>query len=732
MMKQPLPSHETQRLAALRKYQVLDTLPEQSFDDLTLLAAHICQTPIALVSLIDENRQWFKSKIGLNVSETPRDVAFCAHAILQQSEVMEVRDAREDPRFARNPMVVGAPHIRFYAGAPLVTNDGLALGTLCVIDDQPRTLTVEQLAALRALSRQVVAQLELRQQAGQLIEEAVERQRAKTIQFQQFKELSASKLEADQLLSLAHQTRRALLNVLEDEKRAGQKLRDSEEKFRQIAETINEVFWITDPIKFQMLYISPAYEKIWGRSCDSLYEVPQTWVDAIHPDDRQRMTQAIMTKQTRGDYNETYRITRPDGTVCWIHDRAFPLRNAAGEVFRIVGTAEDITERQNLEQQIRQAQKMESIGQLAGGIAHDFNNILSAILGNVYLMKMDLVDHPAGTEYLEEISKAAQRATDLVNQILTFSRQNKQERSYIQLNHVVLEALKLLRASVPATIRIQTELTKTPTVLANPTAVHQVIMNLGTNAWHAMRGQPGTLKVEMSVVEADAAFLKNNSDLHPGKYVRLSVSDTGCGMDHATLERVFDPFFTTKPVGEGTGLGLAVVHGIMKSHDGSISVQSQLGQGSTFHLYFPVVEKETVVRESESASIPRGAGEHILLVDDEPALAELGKKILMRLGYTVTTKTSALEAIEAVRQQAKPFDLVITDLTMPAMDGINLGNQLRQMQPHLKMVLTTGYGGVVTAEKARELGFRELMIKPATARIMGETIHRILNAAAPT
>ena len=200
---------------------------------------------------------------------------------------------------------------------------------------------------------------------------------------------------------------------------------------------------------------------------------------------------------------------------------------------------------------------------------------------------------------MENISEATRRATDLVNQILTFSRQNKQEREPVCLNDVVLEAFKLLRASVPATIRIQTELTETPTVLANATAVHQVIMNLGTNAWHAMRDQPGVLKVEMRVLEVDEDFVKTHPDLHPGRYVQLSVSDTGCGMDRATLEHIFDPFFTTKAVGEGTGLGLAVVHGIMKSHDGGISVYSQPGEGTTFHLYFPVIETEAVARKSK-------------------------------------------------------------------------------------------------------------------------------------
>jgi signal transduction histidine kinase/ActR/RegA family two-component response regulator len=418
--------------------------------------------------------------------------------------------------------------------------------------------------------------------------------------------------------------------------------------------------------------------------------------------------------------------------VRWIHDHAVPLRNAAGEIQRFIGIAGDCTENRKLEDAFRQAQKMESIGQLAGGIAHDFNNILAGIVGNLYLAKMDAAEQPAILDSLENIAAASQRATDLVKQILTFSRQVNPEREPVKLNHVVLEALKLLRSSVPSTIRIQTELAEVPTVLANATAIHQVLMNLGTNAWHAMRHQAGLLKIEMNVLEVDEDFAKIRPDLHPGNYVQLSVSDSGCGMDAATLNHIFEPFFTTKAVGEGTGLGLAVVHGIMKAHDGGISVYSQPGMGTTFRLFFPVIEIEEFPGKLEAASIPRGRGEHILFVDDEDMLAKVGKRMLERLGYVVTTHTNPLEAIADVRDRAQPFDLVITDFTMPGMDGAKLGEQLLQMQPRLPIIITTGYSGVMTAAKVSELGFRELLSKPSTAQTLGETVHRVLQSAAST
>jgi PAS domain S-box-containing protein len=415
-----------------------------------------------------------------------------------------------------------------------------------------------------------------------------------------------------------------------------------------------------------------------------------------------------------------------DGTIL---DRySGPIRNQAGKNYGRIWSFRDITESRKLELQIRQSQKMESIGQMAGGIAHDFNNILSCILGYIYMAKVAAAQMPDLMGYLEQITKATDRAVELVNQILIFSRTSKPEREPVLLRNIVLEALKLLRASVPATIRIQTELTETPSVLANSTAIHQVIMNLGSNAWYAMRDRPGILKVEMCVIEVDEAIIKTHPDLHLGRYVRLTVSDTGCGMDRATVEHIFEPFFTTKAVGEGTGLGLSVVHGIMQSHDGGIYVYSSPGVGTTFHLYFPVFDTVAIVRTIEKALIPRGNGESILFVDDEEALASLGKTILERLGYRVTATTSVLEAIAAVRAGPEQFDLVITDLAMPIMDGLKLGSQLLQMRPALRIILTTGFSGLMTEEKVRELGFRELLNKPSSVQNLAETVQRVLHA----
>ena len=413
-----------------------------------------------------------------------------------------------------------------------------------------------------------------------------------------------------------------------------------------------------------------------------------------------------------------------DGTVL---DRySAPVRDKAGKYYGRIWSFRDITEQRKIDARLRQTQKMESVGRMAGGIAHDFNNILAAIVGNVDLMRLDGPTGEDASAHLDQISKATTRATDLVRQILSFSRQDKQERLPVNLNDIVLDALKLLRVTVPPNIRIQTELSETATVLANTTSIHQVVMNLGTNAAHAIGANEGTIKVEMGILDLDADFVKLHPELHIGRHVRLSVVDTGSGMDRATMDRMFDPFFTTKALGEGTGLGLAVVHGIMKSHDGGISVYSHPGMGTTFHLYFPVIESEAAPAGNDAKPIPRGQGERILFVDDEEALAGLGKKVLERLGYSVTAKSAPEEALAALRAEPTGFALVISDLSMPGMDGLELGAQILNIQPDLPMILSSGFSGVLTVKGVRELGFRELLEKPTTARSLGESVHRVL------
>jgi PAS domain S-box-containing protein len=525
----------------------------------------------------------------------------------------------------------------------------------------------------------------------------------------------------------------AVVRDITERKKVEEALRESEERFREIATNINEVFWLTDPAKLKMLYVSPAYETIWGRSCQSLYESPGKWMDAIHPDDRARVLQDLVGRQERGEYNMTYRILRPDGSVRWIHDRAVPIRNKEGRIYRIAGTAEDVTENRKLEEQFHQAQKMEAMGTLAGGIAHDFNNILAAMNGYTELAKMNAGDNPHLQEYLGYVLQAGKRAAALVRQILTFSRkQSAPRREPIQLGDVVEESLKLLRASIPSTIQFKISLAPDALpVLADASQIHQVLMNLGTNAAHAMRGRPGTLEVKLGNFPVDADFAAAHIHLPPGPYVLLSVGDTGSGMDQQTLQHMFEPFFTTKAPGEGTGLGLAVVHGIMESHEGAVSVYSQPGEGTVFHLYFPAHAGAAALATAESASIPRGQGQRILYVDDEAPLAHLGQMSLEQLGYQVEAATNVTEALALVRAEPKRFDLVITDQTMPGMTGTDFAGQLLKIRPDLPIILATGYSPNLSLERLRELGIRELLQKPQTIAALAAAVQRALSPQKP-
>jgi len=526
---------------------------------------------------------------------------------------------------------------------------------------------------------------------------------------------------------------KTLQDDIAERKRVLDQLRASEERFREVAETIQEVFWVTDPAKNRMLYVSPAYERIWGRTCASLYESPRAWIDAIHPDDRARVRKAAENEQGKpGAYDETYRILRPDGSVCWIRDRAFPVFDAAGEVLRIVGTAEDVTNRRQLEEQFRQAQKMEAIGHLAGGVAHDFNNILTAILGNTELALADVPEASPARQSLEEIRRAGARATMLVRQILSFSSQQPQERRVMTLGPTIEETVGFLRATVPSSVEIVTTIDgDAPPVLADPTQVHQVISNLCTNAWHALQGRPGRVEIRLRAVTLDAAAAGLLAGLRPGRMACLSVSDSGQGMDAATIERIYDPFFTTKEQGKGTGLGLSVVHGIVQSHDGAIAVHSQTGRGTTFEVYFPAAADPASVAEQPPPMAHRGEGQHILYIDDEEPLVFLATRMLERLGYRATGFNSAEEATQAFRANPGDFDLVIADLNMPGISGLQLAVDLLKVRPDLPIVLCSGHVTEDLKERAHLAGIREVLYKPNTMEEFSEAIQRLAIPTAP-
>ena len=408
-----------------------------------------------------------------------------------------------------------------------------------------------------------------------------------------------------------------------------------------------------------------------------------------------------------------------------------------GRLAGIIGSVLDITklrqaeeERRGAETQLRQAQKMEALGTLAGGIAHDFNNILGVIFGYTELARWSIPDNLRAKEQLDEVLKAASRAKDLVQQILAFSRQGEKEKRPVQVSLIFKEALKMLRATIPSTIDISSDIGSRSTVLGDPTQIHQILMNLCTNAVHAIHNQGGTLEVTLADVFLEPKVGDRYSDLQGGLHVQLTVKDSGHGIDPAIMDRIFDPFFTTKKAGVGTGLGLAVVHGIVKGHGGVIEVESERGKGTIFKVLLPAAESPGASDVVET-TLARGH-ERILVVDDEAGLAAAMGHMLESLGYETLCRTSSPEALETFLKQPgnKPFDLVITDMTMPSMTGLGFARELLRLKPGLPIIICTGFSEHIGPERIEKLGIKGFLMKPVTLRDLAVLVRKVLDDAA--
>lgn len=505
-------------------------------------------------------------------------------------------------------------------------------------------------------------------------------------------------------------------------KRSGQELKESEERYRQLVENANEaIFVVRDAM---MKFHNRKTEEMIGYSGEELHRIP--FIDLVHPDDRDMVVENHLKRLQGAEFHSTYsfRVVHKAGQVIWGQLNAV-LITWEGEP-AVLCFIRDINEQKRLEEQVRQKQRLESIGTLAGGIAHDFNNMLAAITGFTELALLESGQDLRRQGRLKEVLKAGKRARDLVNQILTFSRQSDGERKPIRLRNILEDCLTMIRASVPATIEIRREFeTPSDRVLADSTQLHQVMINLFSNAAQAMRGQGGILAVSLTEENLDAVAAERHPDLKPGPYLNLTVKDTGHGMEKAVADRVFDPFFTTKGPGEGTGMGLAVVHGIVKKHQGAITVQSEPGTGTVFSVLLPQFEQVTGSDDESAPSIVSG-DVRVLFVDDEPALARLCQEMLDRMGYRVVACTSALEALRAFRIDPERFDLVVTDLNMPNMTGLDLAKELLEIRQNTPVVLCTGFSETVDGERARRLGIRETLMKPILADDLAQAIGRVL------
>jgi two-component system cell cycle sensor histidine kinase/response regulator CckA len=615
-------------------------------------------------------------------------------------------------------------------------------------------------------------------------------------------------------------------------KEAEQALRESEARFREIAEKVGAVLWVTDPAKTRMLYVSPAYEEIWGRTCASLYEKPMSFVEAIHPDDREGVL-ARMASQASGEYDEVYRILRPDGSLRWIHDRAFPVHGPGGAVVRVVGNAQDITElkqteqalresearhrglfesapdgilvadsagtyvdvnpsglrmlgysrdeligmksadilaprefsrvdaalteinqgvehrhewqfrrkdgsvfdadvlatvmadgrilavvrdaseRKRMEEQLRQSQKMEAVGRLAGGVAHDFNNELGVILGYTELLMRHASEAQRGK--LDQILKATQRATGLTRQLLAFSRKQIVDQKVLDLNALLSDLEKMLGRLIGEDI----DLAIVPgadlgQVKADPGQLEQVVMNLCLNARDAMP-DGGLLRIETANAVLDAGHAAHHEPIAPGRYVMLAVSDTGGGIEAEILPKIFEPFFSTKAPGKGTGLGLAMVYGIVKQAGGYVWVYSELGQGTAFKIYLPRIDEPPLAPDVQETAMPAKGWETILLVEDQGALRAIAGEILEEHGYRVIQAAGANDAIELASHHPEPIHLLVTDVVMPGMNGRALFESLVATRPGLRVLYMSGYTDDVIAHRGVFDSGTLLLAKPFTA-----------------
>ena len=692
---------EARRLETLRSYAMLDTSNEEEFDDLVVLAAQICQTPIALISLVDEDRQWFKAAFGLDLKETSREISFCDHA-LRQTGVFVVPDATLHPDFSNNPLVVREPRIRFYAGAPLVAPDGQPLGTLCVIDREARGLTKAQERALSVLSRHVMAQFELRRQAH-----------------------------------ATNRVNRALLSLLEDERIAETAVRKSEELNRGVLDSMlaqiavldrnGKIIAVNDawrrfaaerigdkPESSSRTHVGSNYLDIWRSSFDVLESEAMTVHEGLRS----------LLRGERSSFTLEYSCRARDEKR-WFLLSATPLKTEDG------GAAVshlDITERLAMEEQLRQSHRLDAVGQLTGGVAHDFNNMLTVILGNAELLQEGLERDVAHRELAEMIVGAANSAAELTKRLLAFARKQALNPIAVDSNQLITDMYPLLRRTLAANLEF--EMVAESDVwqaLVDPAQLENAVLNLCINARDAMLGG-GRLRIETKNVELDEDYAAGHVDVKSGQYVSITVTDTGCGIAPDVLRRVFEPFFTTKDKGKGTGLGLAMVYGFIKQSDGHISIFSEPGQGTTVRMYLP-----RAVGDSPHAAVATGAfriihgTETILLVEDDEQVRRFALSQLKSLGYNVLQAQNGVEAMELIERNER-IDLLFTDVVMPGMSGRQLADSARRRRPGLRVLFTSGYNEDAIVHHGRLDHGVQLLPKPYRRRELAKRIRSIFDA----
>ncbi len=515
---------------------------------------------------------------------------------------------------------------------------------------------------------------------------------------------------------------RTVLTDISEQKQLENSLQESKERWEKTFDAMSDIVTLMDKDLRIIKANKAAYNffkfepgKLTGQYYSKLY-----WGDSIPGPD----CPVVKTLQDKQEHYAEYVIHKNINKV--FHVTSSPVLNQKGEIQYLVHCAKDVTEIKKLQEELFQSQKMESMGVLAGGIAHDFNNILAVIYGYSELVKGSLPDLSPVIKDIDQVLKASNRAKELIKQILTFSQKSPNlEKAPLRPKNLVLEVIKMMRASLPSTIEIKEEVDPHAcSIMANPTHFHQVIVNLFTNAYQAIENEKGLITIRLTKKETGA---KKSNGLQ-GPRVELEIQDSGCGMDETIINRIFEPYFTTKKIGKGSGIGLAMVHGIVKDHGGYIQVESEVGKGSTFRLSFPSIEEELQHTEVIDSTASLTGTERILIIDDEKMLTDYLKTFLERLGYKVTAHTSSLEALEDFRSRPNEFDLVITDQTMPNLTGSELSKNILQERDDLPIILCTGYSSMISDKDADKLGISSFLIKPVEMNILTKIIRRILDS----
>jgi PAS domain S-box-containing protein len=708
------------RLEALRRTALLDSPPEAAFDRLTALAASLLRAPIALVSLVDEHRQFFKSEVGLgqplaSIRETPISYSVCA-MVVETGEPLILQDTRIHP-LTKDKGAVTELGIVAYAGAPITTRDGHVLGALCVMDRVPRVWTVRDMETLATLAASASTEVGVRLLTARRPTPAADA----PVDDEGWKS-EVWRPGTDDEHPAAQQPRASERKLPSEER-----LRDAHSMLSTLVSAAPQAIVAAD-LDWRVTLWNGTAERLFGWTADEVMGrvvpfIPQEQIAELR-------TIAGPREQPHGAPGTAMRHVRKDGSFVDTLFSTGVLRDAAGEAAGYIAVVTDLTEHKLLEAQLRQAQKMEAVGQLAGGVAHDFNNILTVIKAHTFIALEGLPEDAPAREDLVAVNVAAGRAADLTRHLLAFSRKQLLQPRVLDLNTAVSGVLPMLARLIGEDIEVVTQLAPSlGSVSADPAQLEQVIMNLAVNARDAM-AHGGVFRIATANVELfHARVMEDGFTVPPGSYVELEVGDTGCGMDAATRSRVFEPFFTTKEQGKGTGLGLAMVYGIVKQSGGYVRVESAPGKGTRFEIWLPRIQSsEEEAPHFDPPAAPRGGTETILVVEDEEAVRHVVRRILELQGYTVHVARNGAEALRIAREQEGRIDLVMTDVILPEMSGPAIVERLLAEWPRARVLFMSGYAAEEVAKRGLLAPGTALLRKPFTLEELARAVRAVLDA----